>query len=97
MKHRRGIDLMSDERQLKIDIVGDAGELAWLTLDKLQENHRIGARCPKCRAVRWLDRQKLEKRFSPRAYINQLAGRLACSNCGNREDNKFVIGREAYH
>lgn len=90
MQHRRGIDLTAPSKP----VVGEADELAWLTLEKLGDQYTLGGKCGGCGRIGWLNRVYLESRIGRGIFVSRLAPRLKCVECGNRKKNTFVIGRQ---
>lgn len=87
MKHDRGIELVSNRRQ--IDPTEGIGHL---TFRELAEWEIIGARCADCGYTNWLDRWQLAKKYGAETPIAVLRPHLVCSKCGNREGNGLRIG-----
>ncbi|MCW5697935.1 MAG: hypothetical protein KIS96_14540 [Bauldia sp.] len=51
----------------------------------------LGGRCFCCRRQGPVDRVRLEKRFGPGAWLSDYDKRLVCLECGNWQENRFVV------
>lgn len=88
MRHAKGIELLppADASGLV------AEEYTGLTMDTLRKWERLGARCSACRHESWLKRDELLAKLG-NTYLIGLTHRLKCTRCGNRKDNRFLIGK----
>ena len=89
MRHAKGIELVPppDADGLVIE------EYKGVTLDRLRRWERLGARCSACQHEAWLKRDELVAKLGD-TYLIGLTHRLRCLKCGNRNDNRFLIGKE---
>ena len=88
MKHRKGIDLLASVSPARYeDHVPTMNVME--TISGLREWEVLGARCAKCGNVTWLDRDKVFRKIGNQ-FLRNL--KLVC-RCGNRKDNKVLIGR----
>jgi hypothetical protein len=75
-----------------ITYIGPLVDAVDTTFDDLPEYNALGGNCSRCERVGWVDRHELRSRFS-NAYLGSLALRLRCLACGNRLNNKWVLGK----
>lgn len=90
MKLVNGIPFRPDRHS--IAYMGPLPNAVDTTFDDLPEYNALGGHCPRCERVGWLDRYELRRRFS-NAFLGSLAVRLRCLGCGNRQNNKWIIGQ----
>jgi hypothetical protein len=90
MKHRKGIDLVAPIRPSHYEEHKPSASV-YETLNGLREWEVLGARCGHCGHTAWLDKRKVVQSYGKR-YLQNVGHRLVC-RCGNREDNKVLIGR----
>ncbi|MEZ5782722.1 MAG: hypothetical protein R3D70_14085 [Rhizobiaceae bacterium] len=88
MKHRKGIDLLAGVSPSRYeDHIPTMNVME--TISGLRNGEVLGARCGECGNVAWLDRDKVFRRIGNQ-FLRTL--KLVC-RCGNRKDNKVLIGR----
>ena len=99
MRHRRGIDLTAantnlDPRPVGLHVHVPARHHSAALAD-LPEWYRLGAKCPVCQHIGWLDRWEIARRFGRLRPVISLEPLLRCTGCGNRTANDFVVGKAA--
>ena len=96
MRPRRGIDLtrMPDPpivvykpKQIELLESVAVGRLADISSWTL-----IGGRCSRCEREGWIDREWLEAKF-PSMVVSTRSTQLRGRKCGNKESNRWVVGR----
>ncbi|TAW15062.1 hypothetical protein ELI25_03965 [Rhizobium ruizarguesonis] len=76
------------ERPKEVDDLYDiAGKFADLSGWAL-----IGGRCARCEREGWINRDWLEAKFS-NAIISELTPKLRCRKCGNKGNNRWILGK----
>lgn len=94
MRHRKGIDLTKPPEPPYVERpkeVGDLYDIAGRFAD-LSGWALIGGRCARCEREGWINRDWLEARY-PNAMIVELAPNLRCRKCGNRGNNRWILGK----
>jgi hypothetical protein len=87
MRHSRSIDLVPEDAD-----PASSKDYEGLTFDTLRQWEILGARCSACQREAWFHRGDLEARYGNQ-YLMTLMKRLTCKHCGNREANRFVVGK----
>jgi hypothetical protein len=90
MRHPRGIDLVAPIRPARYE-EHKPSKSVFETISMMREWEVLGARCGECGRTAWLDKSKILRRFG-NDYLHNLGHRLVC-RCGNRQDNRLLIGR----
>lgn len=88
MKHRRGIDLVS-ERTRYIQL--ETPEFEWETFESLPQWIELFACCDKCGVERYIDRRALARKWGKSTYIKSLTPRLYCTSCDVRGRSRFWL------
>lgn len=98
MRHRKGIDLTRgandnlDPQPVGLRVhVPERQHSA--SLADLPEWYRLGAKCPRCKHVSWLDCWALARKYGKTRPVISLEPFLVCGRCGNRVGNDFVVGK----
>lgn len=93
MKHRRGIDLIGRASRYDILYLGPLLDPVQTTFDDIPEWHALGGHCGKCERSGWINRWEVSRKWGERAYLGPLTSRLRCLGCGNRDGNKWILGK----
>jgi hypothetical protein len=95
MKHRRSIDLSGAGDRLIAPIRPvshyEHDGKQYDTLSAMRDWDVLGARCGACGHIAWFDHRAVLRRWGNQ-YLLNLPRRLVC-HCGNRRDNKVLVGR----
>lgn len=94
MRDRKSIDLTRTPDPPYVERpkeVGDLYDIAGKFTD-LSSWALIGGRCARCEREAWIDRDWLELKF-PNAVISELAPNLRCRKCGNKGNNRWILGK----
>jgi len=91
MKHRRGIEIGRPRRDA-ITYIGPVADPISTAIDDVQSFTALGGMCPSCEREAWLDRHELRRKWG-NAMLNSLQPRLRCLGCGNKQGNKFILGK----
>lgn len=78
---------------VRVTALTERDDLAWSTFETLPEWYVLFGRCPACGALRFVDREKLARKWGRSTYIYTLMTRLSCTSCGNRDGNKIWLGK----
>ncbi|RAL98710.1 hypothetical protein DOU54_06535 [Agrobacterium sp. MS2] len=92
MRHARSIELVRQPRD-EVVYLGLVETPEETTLDDIRDWHVLGGHCAKCERSGWLVRDDVAKRFGSSAYLSSLSPRLRCLACGNRGNNRWIMGR----
>lgn len=93
MKHRRGIELTGRESRYDVVYLGPLLEPAHTCFEDIPEWHALGGHCGKCESTGWLNRWDLSRKWGQRTFLGSLSRRLRCRSCGNKEGNKWILGK----
>lgn len=91
MKHKRGIELGKAAGD-GITYEGAVLQPNYTTFEDLPEWNKLGGHCPKCEREAWVDRWELRRKWG-NAFLGSMAPRLRCRGCGNKEGNRWIVGR----
>jgi len=93
MRHRRGIDLTVRESRYDILYLGPLLDPVHTTFDDIPEWHALGGHCARCERTGWINRWEVSRKWGKHTFLGSLAGRLRCLGCGNKDGNKWILGK----
>lgn len=75
-----------------ITYIGLVEQPAETALDDLQQFLALGGSCRRCEREGWIDRYEVRRKWG-NAILSSLQPRLRCLGCGNKEGNRFILGK----
>ncbi len=75
-----------------ITYIGLVDEPTDTALDDHPEYIALGGVCRKCDREGWIDRHEVRRKWG-NAILGSLQPRLRCLGCGNKEGNRFILGK----